>query len=830
MIRFLLLFALLLTTVLPVFADEDEEASRVYPRPQRMDLNSKYTKIKKVIVRTRGKKSDSTAWSRIPKISGAYSISITPGKLVVHAHDDDGVFYAKQTICQLLSKVKAAKEAHSDPFINESLESVAKKGALPTGQILDWPDLPYRGVVEGYYGIPWTVEGRKAQFEFYGRNKLNTFIYAPKDDPYHHGGGCYQPYPPDKAREIKDMVAHARKYHVKFFWAIHPANTVNWSDQNGKPHLDQLCTKLQQLYDLGVRDFGVFVDDSGGEIGQASRQIQLCKYIQENFIRKHPEANQELIMCPTGYNRGWTNEAFLTEMGEGLPKDIFMMWTGNSVVHDIKLEGQQWVNKFLKSPTFIWWNWPCNDFRRDRLSMGRTYGLGTEEEMKKQMSGFVANPMEFAEANKVALFGVADYCWNITKFDSVSSWKDGIARLYPDHKEEMQLFCDHNSNLLPNGHGYYREESVELAPQLKALREQFAQSLPTEDAIKKMRKIFRDIRKAGKKLSKGEGNMEALSKAIQPWFKQFALLGDAGDRILGACSRKEKKPLLTFLKATEALAEMKQTTRPQWNGGGVTEIQGVTVGTEHIMPLIETVLKYKNEELYQEIAQSKADKVPSVLPTVTSSIQGINLTLNDTETEISINRVMEFYSLPGKGSIELTIPAGVPAREVIIDFENSGIADWAEVEILALNGKKARPKSELRGTALHFTGNALPKTGIKKIVVTNKSGADQQVKINDFKVVLPPKGEWVDARWLTDADISTSIDCGYSNIKLKIAVPKPSCRRIIVIGTANARISPGKEVKRSGPVLYHLIPKKTRTIEISVDKEEGTRLNEIIFR
>ena len=828
MFRFFLILCLL--AIAQHLALGSTEESRVYPRPQSVELNDNYTSIKSVSVRKRSNKSRGSHWSKLPQVSGAYYLSITPGKVTVLAHDDDGVFYAKQTICQLLKGVDEAREAHRDPFINESLEEVARKGKLPTGTIIDWPDLPYRGVVEGYYGIPWSTEARMAQFEYYGRNKLNTFIYAPKDDPYHHGGGCYRPYPPDKAAELKKMVAHARKHHVKFFWAIHPANTVNWDNQDGKPQLDQLCAKLQQLYDLGVRDFGVFVDDSGGEIGKAARQVQLCKYIQENFIRKHPNANQELIMCPTGYNRGWTNEGFLTEMGEGLPKDIFMMWTGNSVVHDIKLDGQQWVNKFLKSPTFIWWNWPCNDFRRDRLSMGRTYGLGTESEMKKQMSGFVANPMEHAEANKVGLFGVADYTWNITKFDSVSTWKAGIARLYPEYQEEMQLFCDHNSYLLPNGHGYYREESAELAPQLKAMREQVAQALPTEDAIKSMRRIFKAMRKAGKKMRKADGSAAALSAEIQPWFQQFEMLGDAGDRLLDSCSRKEKKPLLTFLKATNVLAEMKKTTRRQWNGNGVSEVQGVTVATEHVMPLIEAIIKRQNEELYQEVAHSKADKVPSVIPSVSSSIKGIKLTINDTETEISLNRVMEFYPLPAGGSVELSIPAGVPAREVVIDMENSAIADWGQVEIHALNGRKGRPKAELRGTALHLTGRALPKSGIKKLILTNKSGSEQQVKLKDFKLILPEKGKWVDARWLSDADLSTSVDCGHSDIKLRVAVPKPSTKRVIVVGTAEVEVSPGKEGKRVGPILYHSIPKGTRTIEISVKKEAGKRLNEIIFR
>lgn len=823
---------LLLTLVLAFVSSLHCSAaeSPVYPRPQRMELGSQMTTVKEVSVRKRSKKSRGGLWSKLPEVKEGYALSITDDKLTVYANDDTGVFYAKQTISQLLRGAEDSRNAHKDPFSSDSLEEVAKKGKLPIGTVIDWPDLPYRGVVEGYYGIPWSTKARMAQLEFYGRNKLNTYIYAPKDDPYHHGAGCYELYPEDKAAELKKVVAHARKNHVRFFWAIHPANTIDWYNQDGRPHMDSLCAKLQQLYELGVRDFGVFVDDSNGEIGKPARQIQLCNYIQQNFIRKHPDANQELIMCPTGYNRGWTNEGVLTEMGNGLPKDIFMMWTGNTVVHDIKLDGQKWVNRFLKSPTFVWWNWPCNDFRRDRLSMGRTYGLGTEEEMKKQMSGFVANPMEHAEASKVGLFGVADYTWNISRFESHSTWRAGIARLYPEYKEEMQLFCDHNSYLLPNVHEYYREESATLAPQLKALRQQAEQGSTSEESLQTIRKVFKDIRKAGKKLRKAEGSAAALAKEIQPWFKQFEMLGDVGDRLLDSCSSKEKKPLFAFLKATNTLAEMKKTTRPQWDGSGVTTVQGVTVGTEHLMPLIEAVLRRQNQALYKKIAKGKpGSKKTSVIPSASSGIRGVKLTVNDTEREISINRIMEFHNLPGGASIELNVPAGAPALEAIVDLENESIGTWGRVELQTTNGRKSQPKAEQRGTALHLGGDAL-KGGVRKLVITNTSRTPQQVKIKDFKLILPSPGEWLDARWLTDADLSTSVDCSHSALRFNLGVPSTSTTQVILVGTAEAEISPGKTEKRSGGVLYHNLPKGSRTIEISVKKGAGARLNEIIFR
>ncbi|MBQ9836356.1 MAG: beta-N-acetylglucosaminidase domain-containing protein [Akkermansia sp.] len=165
--------------------------SPVYPRPQRMEISPTYTTVTEVSVRQRGKKSRGGMWDNLPKVKEGYAISITEGKAIIYVNDDTGLFYAKQTLCQLLKDVDQARDAHKDPFPEASLEEVAQKGQLPLCRIADWPDLPYRGVVEGYYGIPWSTKARLAQLDFYGRNKLNTYIYAPKDDPYHHGSALH---------------------------------------------------------------------------------------------------------------------------------------------------------------------------------------------------------------------------------------------------------------------------------------------------------------------------------------------------------------------------------------------------------------------------------------------------------------------------------------------------------------------------------------------------------------------------------------------------------------------------------------------------------------
>ena len=575
----------------------------IYPTPQRAELLEQHTPVHKLTVEHRTPQSRGGLWEQLPNVSGGYAIEVTPeGHVTVLHNDDAGWFYAKQTLSQMLVDVAGAQDAHKDPFPHLNIRSMLQLGDITVGTVVDWPDLPYRGTVEGYYGIPWSYEARMSQFRFYGRNKMNLYIYAPKDDPLHHGEGCYQPYPEGKAFELAALVRCARENRVRFVWAIHPANTVDWSDNEGRTQMDGLCQKLEWMYKIGVRDFGVLVDDSFGEIGKPERQVQLCNYILENFIRKHPDVNQELIMCPTGYNKSWTNEEFLTTIGEGLHKDIHVMWTGNTVVHDITLEGQQWVNPLVKRPTFIWWNWPCNDFKPSRLSMGRTYGLDQDPDMKNQMSGFVANPMERAEASKVGLFGVANYTWNIRDFNSDKTWKDGIARMYPRCASAMQTFCSHNSYLLPNGHGYYREESVDLGDLPNRFRESIVNGTPDEKLSNQMLVLFSTVASAAEKL-RDTRDLGPLQTEIDPWIRAFYSMGMAGiDGVRALQTNSLQERMDIFFRMVEKLERIKRLRRNAWVDGKVEQVEDVQVGAFAITPSVTATYNFLNASIYSELS------------------------------------------------------------------------------------------------------------------------------------------------------------------------------------------------------------------------------------
>ena len=149
---------------------------------------------------------------------------------------------------------------------------------------------------------------------------------------------------------------------VDFVWAIHPGQDIKWNATDS----NNVITKFEQMYDLGVRAFAVFFDDISGEGTNAAKQAGLMNFIQKEFIEKKSDI-QPLIMCPTEYNRSWARTDYLDILGEQLHPAVHIMWTGNRVVDDITLEGLEWVNKRIRRPAYIWWNFPVSDYCRDQL-------------------------------------------------------------------------------------------------------------------------------------------------------------------------------------------------------------------------------------------------------------------------------------------------------------------------------------------------------------------------------------------------------------------------------------------------------------------------------
>ena len=359
--------------------------------------------------------------------------------IVLDGHDATGTFYAAQTFRQLI-------DAHSIPGV----------------RVRDWPDEALRGVIEGFYGTPWSDAQRLNQMDFYGAHKMNSYVYSPKNDPYLRDQ-WRDPYPPAQLAVLKTLVERATANHVQFTYALSPGLSVCYSSASDE---QALVAKFQSLWDIGVRSFSIPLDDisythwncaadqakfgtGGGAAGAA--QAYLLNEVQRDFIATHPGA-QRLQMVPTEYS-DVADSPYKTAIRTDLDPAVVVGWTGVGVIAPTITAAQAAQAKAVYGHDILLWdNYPVNDYVTNRLLLGPY--VGRARDLTGDLYGITANPMIEPEASKLALFEVADYTWNSGAYDSATSYQASLTELSggdPQARAALAAFADleHYSRLDP---------------------------------------------------------------------------------------------------------------------------------------------------------------------------------------------------------------------------------------------------------------------------------------------------------------------------------------------------------------------------------------------
>lgn len=660
----------------------------------------------KLTIGVKGDKAVKKYAKKIPVKAEGYYLEVTPKGAVLAAADEVGLFWAAQTWMAMLSE-----------------------GKMEYCTITDYPDVPYRGVVEGFYGTPWSHQARLSQIAFYARHKMNVYIYGPKDDPWHRDK-WREPYPEAEAKRISELATYARSLGVNFYWAIHPGVDIKWTEQDR----DYLVAKLEKMYDLGVRSFAVFFDDIWGEGTRADKQAELLNYVDNNFIQKKHDV-APLIMCPTEYNRAWANDekGYLRTLGTQMNQGIEIMWTGNSVVHCIDRESQEWINQRINRKSYIWWNFPVIDFVRDHILLGPAYG--NDLDIAETMSGFVSNPMEHAEASKISLYGIADYTWNMPAYDYQADWEKGLREVLPSNYEALRTFALYNKDLGPNGHGFRREEGDEL----KAIAQQ---ALAGQSSARQALALkCEELGIAVDLLLNDDSNPELL-RELRPWLLQGKNVAAYGQAVVSLAEAATKTQKGTGLRSFENYYQQARSLQKQMydleNSSVRHALQpGIKVATKVLMPTL-------NELFAKAVNQYNANNGTDLNPVaeynpfrLTSNVQQLALLpVTAKGNDVNVTPALEVINWQAGG--EMVIEGDRPITFAGMDF-NLGVPGAAKhftLECL-VNG------NWVKVPLLHYsdndpvihTGNELGGMTATKLRLTNTSGAEQKVYFRHFKFV-----------------------------------------------------------------------------------------------
>ena len=661
----------------------------------------------KVTIGIRGDKQVSKYKKLIPTKTEGYYLKVTDKEVVIAGNDENGLFYGVQTLLGMM-----------------------REGKLEACTITDWPDVPFRGTVEGFYGTPWSHEARKSQLEFYGRNKMNVYIYGPKDDPWHRDK-WREPYPEVEANRIAELVEVAKKNSVNFYWAIHPGVDIKWNDEDR----DHLMAKLEVMYQLGVRSFAVFFDDIWGEGAKADKQAALLNYIDDNFVQVKKDV-APLILCPTEYNKGWANEqgGYLRTLGSNLNKGIEVMWTGNSVVACIDKPTMEWINERIERKGYIWLNFPVNDFVRDHILMGPAYGNGLD--IATDVSGFVSNPMEYAETSKISLYGIADYCWNMEAYDYKSNWEKSIKDILPSNHEALRIFALYNKDLGPNGHGFRREEGEELKDIVeKALAGDFY-------SVGMLNSACYELGLACDILLNDNSNPQLLHE-LRPWLIQGKNLAAYGGavclmRMLSDASQTSSN-FVTFENLYQQARSLQKQMFDLENNKAMRHPYqiGTKLGTKVMLPTLNKLFTMATEKYNEKKGtdlNTTAEYNPFKLTSTVTQLALLPVTLNG--DVVNITPALEVINWQAEGELLLESETPITFQGMDFNFGVNNVAKHFRLELF-VNGawREVALLHYSEDDPVIHTGNELGGMTATKLRITNKSGEEQKVYFKNFRFV-----------------------------------------------------------------------------------------------
>lgn len=334
------------------------------------------------------------------------------------------IFYSLQTFYQLIKKQDS-------------------KLTIPEVKIIDYPSFKIRGIIAGSYSECWSFEDTIDILKFMGKYKMNSFIYGPKGDKLVREQ-WRKLYPEERLERFKKEIEEARKNFIEYGYVISPVKSVNYSQEKSLTSLKQ---KVDQLYNIGIRNFGVFFDDIPEMMSPADalcfKEVAEAHVYFTNQLYKYlkgKDKNIRIFFCPIYYS-GTNPTSYMKTVKEKLEKDIDIGWTGPDICSfQITEEEAKKFSEISGKLPGIGDNYP----------VAGTWGLGPLRNRGKYLykysRSYVVNPLgKKPISSQLPLLTVADYAWNSENYEPDESFKNAI-EIFANNKElekYLEIFSEH---------------------------------------------------------------------------------------------------------------------------------------------------------------------------------------------------------------------------------------------------------------------------------------------------------------------------------------------------------------------------------------------------
>ena len=639
-----------------------------------------------------------------------------------HAYENEGMTKTKIMVSKKFDRHAISVSEHGITILGEhtnavffglaTLEQILEQqhdGALGYTLIYDRADQQNRGLVEGYYGYPYSVEVKKDLMRYMMRYKMNTYMYGAKSDPY-HSQMWKDAYPTSISAQqekngwltqkmVEDIAKVSEETKVNFIWAIHPGNEFLGSSTV----ISDIMSKFEKMHSLGVRHFGVFVDDvsipsSDADMKKnADRLMSLQKAIEDkwNTDEAAPEDTvRPLHFVPQIYCNSFASsvdqrQRFMTALSK-VPSYITVYSTGQGVWSVPNNDHTATIVNEFGRPMAWWWNYPCNDNADGQLYPMDMYSnfvdmpaVGDGERLPSTLNncqGIIANPMQQGELAKTSLFSIADYAWNNAGFNNNNSWEASFKSLIAN-EEIREAYHDITYYLRWN-----EPESM------KTLINNYKSSLEkgAPNATKLLDAIVKIKTDCEKVIQLKDSEIQSdrlLYTDIAPWLHTLHTYSQVVEKmitVLGNTPEQKEESWLLVKEVSDSLAALENSTlytayalEGMGNGISVSERQA-QLSRKYLYPFIAYLKEKAIDTFFYDPSAQSAPVAISNSPLLNAEVlsHGANVALNLKPSNLDVNTYVG-VALP-----EPIIIDGISIDESILPYAqySSNGKDWESVE------------------------------------------------------------------------------------------------------------------------------------------------------
>lgn len=232
------------------------------------------------------------------------------------------------------------------------------------------------GVLEGFYGRPWTWDER---VEVVRTSGMGLYVWAPKDDPLHREA-WRDPWPEEHLDGFRRLCADG-SFDVGI--AISPGLSM---DYGSSAEREALLAKVLPVVELGTTLVVLALDDIPPRPGLGEEHAAVTSWLHQQLAGR-----ARLVLVPTEYV-GARPTDYLRALADGTPDDVPIAWTGESVVNDgiTVAEAEERTAVLGGRKPLVWDNVPVNDgMMGDRLFLGPL--RAREAGLVDACSGWLAN-------------------------------------------------------------------------------------------------------------------------------------------------------------------------------------------------------------------------------------------------------------------------------------------------------------------------------------------------------------------------------------------------------------------------------------------------------